>query len=118
MPERYQVNITEPAQEQLREIRNYIANTLQNPIAAKNVLELLSKNILSLSELPHRVMLTPEEPWKSRGIRRMPVKGYLVYFWIDEESRAVHIIAVVYGRRDQKMFLAETAPLWEKTGIN
>lgn len=109
IPEQYQVSITEPAREQLWEIRNYIANTLQNPTAAKRVLELLSKNILSLSESPQRVMLTPEEPWKSKGIHRMPVKEYLIYFWIDEENKVVHIIAVVYARRDQKLFLSRTS---------
>lgn len=82
MPELYQVNITQPAKEQL------------------------SKSILSLAEFPHRVMLTPEEPWKSRGIHRMPVNGYLVYFWIDEQNHTVQILAVVYGRRDQNLFLS------------
>ncbi len=37
----------------------------------------------------------------------MPVKNYLVYFWIDEETRSVQVTAVVYGRRDQRRQLSQ-----------
>ena len=37
----------------------------------------------------------------------MPVKNYLVYFWIDEAAYIVQIMAVIYGRRDQAERLAE-----------
>ena len=35
----------------------------------------------------------------------MPVKNYLVYFWVNEEQKKVQITAVVYGRRDQRAAL-------------
>ena len=70
------------------------------------MLDLLEKEILSLSSFPNRIPLTQDEPWHSQGIHKMVVKNYLVYFWVDENNQTVHIIAVVYGRRDQKQLLA------------
>ena len=66
------------------------------------MLDTLEKEILSLSTLPNRVALTEEEPWHSAGIRKLPVKNYLVYFWVNEDQKQVQITAVVYGRRDQR----------------
>lgn len=54
-----------------------------------------------LSKFPQRIALTEEEPWHSYGIRKIPVKNFLVYFWIDEDHLKVQVTAVVYGKRDQ-----------------
>ena len=39
------------------------------------------------------------------GIRKLSVKNYLVYFWVNEEQKQVQITAVVFGRRDQRNVL-------------
>ena len=69
------------------------------------MLDTLEKELLSLSRLPNQVALTEEEPWHSAGIRKLPVKNYLVYFWVNEDQKQVQITAVVYGRRDQRNVL-------------
>ena len=101
----YEVKITEPAQRQLQEIVRYIAGDLQEQRTALWMLDTLEKEILSLSTLPNRVALTEEEPWHSAGIRKLPVKNYLVYFWVNEEQKQAQITAVVFGRRDQRNVL-------------
>ena len=101
----YEVKITEPAQRQLQEIVRYIAGDLQEKRTALWMLDTLEKEILSLSTLPNRVALTEEEPWHSAGIRKLPVKNYLVYFWVNEEQKQVQITAVVFGRRDLRNVL-------------
>lgn len=102
MSEKYTVKITAQAHEQLREIVNYINYTLQAPGTAMKMLDLLEKEITSLALFPNRVPLTDEEPWHSQGIHKLPVKNYLVYFWIDEDAKTVQITGVIYGRRDQR----------------
>ena len=57
--------------------------------------------------MPRSVALTEEEPWHSYGIHKLPVKNFLVYFWIDEAARKVQVTAVIYGRRDQVRQLSE-----------
>lgn len=100
--EEYTVLMTPQAEEQLQEIVRYIADTLQEPIAAIRLLDTLENEIDSLSIFPARAALTEEEPWRSYGIHKIPVKNYLIYFWIDETDKTVHITAVIYGKRDQR----------------
>ena len=104
----YQVKLTKQAQEQLREIFSYIRYTLQAPETAMKMLNTLETEIASLSRFPARVPLTEEEPWHSQGIHKFPVKNYLVYFRIDEDRKTVQVIAVIYGRRDQRQQLLGT----------
>ncbi|WP_042356936.1 type II toxin-antitoxin system RelE/ParE family toxin [Bacillus rubiinfantis] len=101
MAETYAVKITTQAEEQMQEITRYIASELKAPDAALRLLDALEDAISSLSDFPQRVALTEEEPWHSYGIRKMPVKNFLVYFWIDEDHLKVQVTAVVYGKRDQ-----------------
>lgn len=101
MADVYTVKITAQAREQMQDITHYIAVDLQAPDAALRLLDTLEKEISALSQLPHRIALTEEEPWHSYGVHKMTVKNFLVYFWIDEDARKVQVTAVVYGRRDQ-----------------
>ena len=101
MADEYIVKITAQAQEQMGEIARYIAYNLQAPDTAFRMLDTLEKEIASLSHFPNRIALTEEEPWHSYGIHKIPVKNYLIYFWIDEAVHKVQVTAVVYGKRDQ-----------------
>lgn len=38
---------------------------------------------------------------------KMPVKNFLIYFWIDEENSKVQVTAVIYGKRDQLKQLSQ-----------
>lgn len=107
MKGRYEVEITSQAQEQLEEIVRYIAVELQAPKSALDLLGRLERSIASLDRFPARIALTEEEPWRGFGIHKMVVKNHLVYFWIDEAKRKVHITAVVCARRDQRRQLSE-----------
>ncbi len=99
--EQYRIRITRQAREHLLEIRRYIEKELLSPMAAKNTIAAIKAEIQSLSNMPGRVHLTPEEPWRSSGVRRTRVKNYYIYFWINEEGKTVQIISVIYVKRDQ-----------------
>lgn len=110
--ETYFVKVTTQAEEQMREIVQYIASELKAPNAALHLLDTMEEAILSLSQFPQRIALTEEEPWHSYGIHKMPVKNFLIYFWIDEENDKVQITAVIYGKRDQIKQLSQM--VWNK----
>lgn len=97
----YKVKITPLALSQLSETVKYISEILLVPETAGKWLDTLQREIASLSSMPNRFPLTDEEPWHSRGIRRYPVKGFIVYYLVDEKSRTVTVTSVIYGRRDQ-----------------
>lgn len=103
----YTVKITSQAEEQMQEIIHYIAYELKAPDAALHLMDALEDSFVSLSHLPQRVALVDEELWRNKGIHRLPVKNFLVYFWIDEEHLKVQIIAVIYDKRDQLYHLSK-----------
>ena len=103
----YRVEITKYAYKQMRDIARYVKIKLKNPDAAKRLLCDLKTAASSLEKMPHRILLTDEQPWRSEGIHKMPMKNYLVYFWIDEIRSIVYITAVVYSQREQKRQLSK-----------
>ena len=101
MDKEYKVKLTTHAFEQLGEAARYIAGTLLEPVIAKTWLDHMQSEISKLNMMPSRFPFTDEEPWRSRGIHKMTVKNYLVYFYIDDEKMTVWITGVIYARRDQ-----------------
>lgn len=101
MPDIYTVSLTTHARKQMQDIMHYISVELQAPDAARLLLDKLEKELSSLSQLPHRIVLTAEEPWHSYGIHKMMFKNFLIYFWIDEGASIVQVTAIVYGKRNQ-----------------
>lgn len=57
---------------------------------------------MKLGQMPERFQLIDEDPWRSRGVRKLIVKNFYAYYWIDEEATTVYVTAVTYAKRDQK----------------
>ena len=96
-----EVKVTRQALEHMRGIVHYISYDLMNLKAADNLLDDLKSSILKLSVLPKKHPLIEEEPWRSEGVRKIIVKNFLVYYWIDDEGNKVYVTAVIYNKRDQ-----------------
>ncbi len=107
MDKTYIVKTTSQAEEQIREIVHYITFELKAPDAALHLLDTFEDAFTSLAHFPQRVALVAEELWCTKGIHRLPVKNFLVYFWIDENNMRVQITAVIYGKRDQLRQLSQ-----------
>ncbi|WP_347491577.1 type II toxin-antitoxin system RelE/ParE family toxin [Desulfoscipio sp. XC116] len=60
----------------------------------------LEEGIISLDQMPERFHEYDKEPWRSRGLRVMPVDNYCVFYIPNEDSGVVTIIRVMYGGRD------------------
>lgn len=101
MADVYEVKITRQAQEQIAGIVDYISNELFAPDAACNLLDKMESSILSLSEFPERYHLIKEYTWREKGIRKIVVSGFLIYYWIDKVAKKVQVIAVIYEKRNQ-----------------
>lgn len=101
MMENYRIKITRQAKEHLTLIREYIATELKEPGIAREILKLLKSEMYSLENMPYRIKCIDEKPWKDLGFRKIRVKNYYIYFWIDENMKEVNIVAVIYAKMDQ-----------------
>ena len=104
----YKVKIAPFAILQLSETAKYISEVLLFPETALKWLSVLQFSIASLSSMPNRYPLMEEHPWHEKGIRKFNVKGFIVYYLVDEAHKTVTVTAVIYGRRDQIDALKKT----------
>ena len=102
----YDVYITRQAEELLEETLYHITVNLLNPDAADAFVDVFYKEVNKLSKNPEKHRPIDEEPWGSEGIRKITIKNYYVYFWIDVENAIVWVNAVVFAERDQNKFLS------------
>lgn len=105
--EHYEIIMTPDSINDLIELRNYIANVLLASETALNLIRHIRSEIAKLSELPGRIKPIDDEPWKSRGVRRLLCKNFFVYYRIDEAKKRVYILNVIYAKRDQLNALSD-----------
>ena len=107
----WEVDYTESARQDLRDIREYIADVLLEPVTAAKQTNRIMDAADSLDHMPFRYRLYDHEPWRSKGLRVLPVDNYLALYIPDESRNVVTIIRIVYGRRDIEQQLTETDEL-------
>ena len=96
----YEVVVGDQADQDLREIFDYIAFELLAPESAAAQLDRLEEAIEKLATLPERHRRYGNEPWRSRNLRMFPVDNYCVFYIPDDESLTVTVIRVIYSGRD------------------
>ena len=69
----WEIIITPEAAKDIRNIHDYIAESLLAPDAAKKMVRRLLQAIHSLENMPLRYSPYEKEPWRSRGLRKFGV---------------------------------------------
>ena len=83
MKSKYKVIYTPEASEDLRSIYYHIAKRLFAPIAARNQVNRIRKEIRDLDIFPSRYAFIEWEPWHSMGVHCFPVDNYSVLYAIN-----------------------------------
>ena len=81
-------------------LNQYERKDMQTPENVSDQLDRLEACIMDLDHMPKRYRQYELEPWKSRGLRVVPVDNYLVLYIPDDDTQVVTIIHVMYGGRD------------------
>lgn len=96
----FDVQISNQADLDLREIFEYIAFELSAPETALKQLDRLEKAINNLDYMPLKYRIYDREPWKSRGLRVLPVDHYLIFYIVNMDRKKVMIVRVMYTGRN------------------
>ena len=81
-------------------LNQYERKDMQTPENVSDQLDRLEACIMDLDHMPKRYRQYELEPWKSRGLRVVPVDNYLVLYIPDDDTQVVTITRVMYGGRD------------------
>ena len=103
----YNVFVTERAKSDLAEVYSYISIELQSPRTAENVIDSLHKAMRELSIMPSRYHRYMENPWFSEGVRYFTLRNFSVFYTVDENSRNVFVVHVIYNKRDFPQVLSK-----------
>lgn len=94
----YFVEITEEALADLESIYTHIAFALLAPENAMGQYDRIAEKILKLSYLPERNRTMNSEPEHSKGLRRMIVDNYSVFYVVRDDR--VIVTNVLYSASD------------------
>jgi toxin ParE1/3/4 len=97
---RYRVDVSEPAESDLRNIVHYIAAQLSVPMTATKMMEAIQEAIAGLADMPQKCPPVTDERLASMGYRKLVMKNYIAFFTIDEKSKVVDVERILYARRD------------------
>ena len=101
----YKIVIEQTAENDLLGILSYISDTLHEPSIAMKIYGLIKKEILTLNRMPFRFEVVNEEPYRSMGVRRIPVENYTAFYIVDENEKTVHLFRILYNRREWRYLL-------------
>lgn len=101
----YKVIIEFLAERDLHGLLYYITDTLKEPVMARRVYTSIKEQILTLKSLPLRHSVVQEQPYATKGVRKLLVENYIAFYIIDEEKCEVHILRILYNRREWQNIL-------------
>ncbi len=98
--DRYNIEITKPAEKDLYKIGRYIANELLEATKAVEVVDKIANEIFKLEEMPFRNAIVDDDELAAQGIRKLIIDNYIIFYVINEENKKVTILRILYTRRD------------------
>ena len=97
---KYRVDVSDPAEEDLRDILRYISSQLSAPITALKMVDTIESALTKLANMPESYPLVRDDRLASMGYRRLEVKNYTAFFTINEKEKIVDVERILYARRD------------------
>ena len=97
---KYRVDVSNPAEEDIRDIIRYISSQLSAPITAMKMLGTIEEALAKLAVMPDSYPLVRDDRLASMGYRRLEVKNYTAFFTINEKDKTVDVERILYARRD------------------
>lgn len=101
----YKLEYLPIARQDMIEIATYISRELNNPTAADSLAVELIEAGDHIPEFPYaNPAYIPIRPLKHE-YRKVLVRNYLMFYWIDEEKKVITVARVIYARRDYEALL-------------
>lgn len=101
----YRLEFLPLARQDMVETVRYISHELKNPAAAQRLSARLIEAAERLTEFPYLYAVhTPIRPLK-KEYRKIPVENYCIFYSVDEKSKTVTVMRVLYAGRNYERLL-------------
>ena len=98
--DKYKIQFSKDARNDLKDIYIYIKYNLQEPVIAKKFIDKIRNEIYKLRDNPTIYAIIKDEIIKKREIRKIKVNNYIVFYRLEENNKIVEIVRIMYGRRN------------------
>ena len=111
---KYDLEYLSVARKDIIEIAKYISSKLNNAGAAERMVTDIVEKCESLRDMPYlNPVYVPIKPL-NHEYRKVRVKNYLIFYWINEAEKKVVIARVIYSKRNYDEQLADEKYEFEK----
>ncbi|OPX83333.1 MAG: Plasmid stabilization system protein [Pelotomaculum sp. PtaB.Bin104] len=104
---RYNLVIAEVAEADLDGIADYISYELKEPATALKQLARIEDAMATLEELPERHGIVHDKYLAARGVRKLSIDNYLIFYIVNKGTNTINIVRVLHGRRDWESILSQ-----------
>ena len=94
----FQLHITSTAEHDIMRDVDYIEFILKNPQAADNLLDVVTKQIGTLSDFPQKFRIVDDPVLTSWDIRFVIINNCLAFYVINEEKKTVTVVRFLYKK--------------------
>ena len=101
----YKLEYLPAARQDMIEIVLYISRDLVNPAAAERLAMELIEAGNGILKFPYANPAYIPVRTLKHEYRKLPVKNYFMFYWVDEAEQRVTIARVIYAKRDYERLL-------------
>ena len=101
----YQLNFLPMANQDMTDIVRYISHELLNPTAANALADEMIEATERLCDFPHINTIHQTIRPLKHEYRKLFVKNYIMFYWVDENDKLITVARVIYARRDYEKLL-------------
>jgi len=101
----YRIDVSQPAENDMRNIVRYISARLFAPVSQAYMMDAIEETIKNLVSMPQKSPNVNDERLSAMGYHKLSVKNHIVFFTIDEKSKVVNVERILYTKRIWHRFL-------------
>jgi len=101
----YKLDYLPIATQDMVNIMKYISHELCNPAAAELLMHEMLESADNLMFSPYSNAIHQNIRPLKQEFRKLIVKNYIMFYWIDETEKQITIARVLYSRRDYEKLL-------------
>ena len=97
MSEKYKIELSIKAKEDIKSIVLYIKNNLNEPSIANKYAKTIKEEIKTLEYSPKKFAIIDDDSIKDLEVRKLNIKNYLAFYRVNEKEKVVNVERILYG---------------------
>ena len=100
MSEKYKIELSIKAKEDIKDLLVYIKSELNEPTIASKYSKIIKEELKTLTYLPQKFAIIDDETIKDLKIRKLNIKNHIAFYRINEDRKIVNVERVLYSGSD------------------